>query len=64
VVKEYEEGILGLLRDKTIEGKFHSKYANIKSALFLHKQCYNYIKSHIDTLPTKTMWWFLAVYNK
>jgi hypothetical protein len=59
----YEEGILGLLCDKYEKGKFHSNYANIKSALFLHKQCYEYILKHEDIIPTKNIWWFLAVYN-
>ena len=33
-VKEYEEGILGVLCDKDDENRKHSNYANVKAAMF------------------------------
>jgi len=62
-VKKYKDGILGVLCDKYTENEFHSQYANIASALFLHKYCYDHILKNCDSLPTNKIWWFLAVYN-
>lgn len=62
-VTTYEEGIMGVLCDANDENKYHSNYANIKSALFLHKYCYNYVLKNINIIPIQNMWWFLAVYN-
>lgn len=53
---------MGLLRDKNEENKFHSDGCGIKSALFLHKHCYDFLVEKNRLLPV-TIWWFLAVYK-
>jgi hypothetical protein len=61
-VTVYGEGLMGVLmdRDKDIR---HSNYASPDAAIFLHKYCWEKIKEMKDKIPTKSLWWFLAVYN-